>query len=104
VALCDAHAVSFSLNGGGHRPAQQQSQMDDRTLAALARCGALAAAGNGSVAAGVRSPPRVPAPPARAPPGRPTAPPPPPPPTLPPNGISMRRGWAARDARAEHAD
>jgi len=54
---------------------------EDGRLAALARCGALAAAGNGFSAAV--------APPARGgPPGRPTAPPPPPPPSLPPNGIT----------------
>jgi len=87
VIMCDGHAVSMSQNGGRH-PLQQQAQESpgDGPLAALARCGALAAAGNGCTTAG-RSVQRPPPPPARAAPGRPTAPPPPPPPAVPPNGI-----------------
>ena len=84
VTLCDdGHAVSRSLNGA--RPQQTQHSQEDGPLAALARCGALAAAGNGCTTA-VKSIQHPPPPPARAAPGRPTAPPPPPP-ALPPNGI-----------------
>ena len=72
---------------------QQSSPVDGHAVAALARCGAMAAAGNGcSAASWGRAPDRPPAPPARAAPGRPTAPPPPPP-AVPPNGIE-------RDCRA----
>ena len=101
VAMCDEHAVSRSQNGAGryhhHHPAVQQQQQshEDGPLAALARCGALAAAGNGSTMHAGRSMQRPPPPPARAAPGRPTAPPPPPP-AMPPNGIgSAASVWHA---------
>jgi len=66
VAMCDGHAVQ---NGGRHPALQQQqpqqSQGEDGPLAALARCGALAAAGNGCTTATGKSIQRPPPPPAR---------------------------------------
>jgi len=105
VAMCDGHAVNRSSQNGGARPPslhqQPQQSQEDGPLAALARCGALAAAGNGCSTVG-KPIQRPPPPPARAAPGRPTAPPPPPPPTLPPNGIGrrlcgMRRVWRSTE-------
>jgi len=100
TALCGdgGHAVVRSQNGARHQ--QHESPAGDAALAALARCGAMAAAGNGfaSSSSSGRAPGR---PPARAVPARPTAPPPPPPPTLPPNGI--RGDCRACDAASERA-
>ena len=104
AGMCDGHADavgrSSGVNGGFRPPSLPQCQsqqsssssswsgQDDGRLAALARCGALAAAGNGCSPAVPRA---AAVPPARTAPGRPTAPPPPPPPSLPANGISAGR-------------
>jgi len=85
IPLCDGHAVGRSQNGGRYPAPQQQQQSaapgDAGALAALARCGAMAAGNGCSVPGRARG----------VAPGRPTAPPPPPPSAvLPPNGIHRR--------------
>jgi len=95
--LSDGHADSRSQNSGRHPALQQQqpkqSQGEDGPLAALARCGALATAGNSCTTTGksIQHPPQ---PPARVATSRPSAPPPRPQSVPPPamNDIGMPHG------------
>jgi len=107
VAMCDGHAVSMSQNGGRHPALQQQqqqpqqSQGEDGPMAALARCGALAAAGNGCTMASKS----IQHPPARVATGRPSAPPPPPQPRHHRwmiSAIVWHAAWLASDGPVKH--